>query len=253
MFTSNGLYADPRRVSRIEDCSFYHSMDIPGFGRVEGEWDLTADTPSYLGNVSFEGKRVLEVGPASGYLSFWMEAQGASVVSLDVSDDFTFDVVPFWNIDRKSLSDFYVSEQKAVQNGYWFTHNAVGSRNRVHYGSGYLIPAELGKFDTGLMASVLLHNSNPMMIMDQVARLTTDQLIIADLCHADLTPNLPTIQLYPSIENEVWHTWWRFSESFFVEAMKILGFPEVRVTRSTQFYRNQPFTIHTIVGRRIVD
>ena len=42
MFARKGFYADPRSVSRIEDCYFYHSMDIPGFGRVEGDWDLTA-------------------------------------------------------------------------------------------------------------------------------------------------------------------------------------------------------------------
>lgn len=247
---SSELYGQPRHVERLEDCYFYHSMDIPGYGVVTGDWDLRADTASYLGNVPLQDKRVIEVGPASGYLSFWMEKQGASVVSVDVSPEFRFDVVPFAGLDRKSLSDGFVGLQDKVQNGYWLTHRAVGSKNRVHYGSGYAIPQELGQFQIGVMASVLLHNSNPLMIMDQVARLTTEKLIVADLCHESTTPALPTIQLYPSAENQIWHTWWRFSEAFFIEAVKILGFPNVQVNRSTQYYQGHAFTLHTIVGSR---
>lgn len=227
-------------------------MDIPGYGHVVGDWDLTKDTNSYLGNVPLAGKRILEVGPASGYLSFFMEQQGASVVSVDVDDDFEFDVVPFHDIDRVALSDGFVGAQKRVQNAYWLTHKAVNSRNRVHYGSGYRIPKELGEFDVGLLASVLLHNSNPVQIADQVARLTKEKLIIVDLCHDDSSTkeSPPTIQFYPSIKNGIWHTWWRFSESFFVELLKVLGFPKIEITRSTQFYQTHPFILHTIVGTR---
>jgi SAM-dependent methyltransferase len=249
---SSNLYAKPLDVKRLDECYFYHTMDIPGYGRVEGEWDLTKATSEYLGNVDFKGKRVLEVGPASGYLAFEMEKRGASVVSVDVDDDFVFDVVPFPGLDRKSLSDGFVGAQKQVQNGYWLTHKALNSKNRVHYGSGYKIPSELGKFEIGLLASILLHNANPIMIAEQVARLTTDKLIIVDLCHGEIegAENIPTIQLYPNAENGIWHTWWRFSESFFVELLKILGFPKVTITRSTQYYKIYPYTLHTIVGER---
>jgi SAM-dependent methyltransferase len=248
----NTLYATKTKIRPIEECYFYHTMEIPGHGRVEGEWDLTQATSEYLGNVSFAGQRVLEVGPASGYLSFEMEKRGASVVSVDVGDEFVFDVVPFHGLDRKALTDAFVATQKRVQNGYWLAHEALNSKNQVYYGSGYKIPETLGKFDIGLLASMLLHNSNPIMIADQVARLTTDKLIIVDLCHGDIAGagDLPTIQLYPSAENQIWHTWWRFSEKFFVELMKILGFPKIEITRSTQFYKTQPFTLHTIVGQR---
>jgi SAM-dependent methyltransferase len=246
------LYGTPRHVERLEDCYFYHTMDIPGYGRVEGDWDLTAATPQYLGNTSLAGKRVLEVGPASGYLSFEMEKMGASVVSVDVDDDFVFDVVPFQGLDRKANSDGFLMAQRQVQNAYWLSHRAMKSKNQVHYGSGYRIPEELGQFDVGLLASILLHNSNPIMIADQVARLTREKLIIVDLCHGEIpgAQSLPTIQLYPSVDNQIWHTWWRFSESFIVELLKILGFPKISITRSTQYYKQQPFTLHAIVGER---
>lgn len=246
------LYATaPRTLPAFSDCYFYHSMEIPGFGAVEGEWDLRASTDAYLGFTDFSGKRVLEIGPASGYLSFYMEKQGAQVVSVDVGDEFVFDVFPFAGIDRKALSDWFVATQKKVQNGYWLTHHALKSKNRVHYGSGYKIPSELGDFDIGLMASVLLHNANPIEIINQVARRTRGKLIIADLLHpAGATDNSPTIMLHPTVENKVYHTWWRFSDAFFVEVMKIVGFPNIKINKSKQMYKNIPFELSTIVAER---
>lgn len=245
------LYATPQEVTRLDDCLFYHSCEIPGYGEVEGEWDLRGDTAGYLGRVELSGKRVLEIGPASGYLSFWMERQGAEVVSVDVADDFVFDVVPFADIDRKALSDGFVGAQKSVQNGYWLTHRAMESRNRVHYGSAYQIPQGLGSFDVGVMASMLLHNANPVAIIDQVAKRVTGQLIIVDLYHEGASKEAPTIEFHPSVENKVWHTWWRFSPGFFAEVVKIMGFRVVRHVTTTQLYKGQPFPLHATVAERI--
>jgi SAM-dependent methyltransferase len=226
-------------------------MDLPRVGRVEGEWDLTQSTDAYLGFTDFKKKRVLEVGPASGYLSFEMEKRGASVVSIDVDDEFEFDVVPFAGGNPKGLSEGFVGMQKEVQNAYWLSHQLLGSKNNVHYGSGYRIPEALGRFDVGLLASMLLHNANPVAIVNQVARLTDDKLIIVDLFHDDIPGNtLPTIQFYPSVENQVWHTWWRFSEKFFVELLKVVGFKHITVNHHLQFYRGQPFPLHTVTGQR---
>ncbi|MBV9971725.1 MAG: hypothetical protein JO135_00155, partial [Candidatus Eremiobacteraeota bacterium] len=33
-------YAEPRTVTNLSDCYFYHTMEIPGYGLVEGQWDL---------------------------------------------------------------------------------------------------------------------------------------------------------------------------------------------------------------------
>jgi len=71
------VYAPPRTVTDLNDCYFYHTVDVPGVGRVTGEWDLRAGVREYLGSVPFAGKRVLEIGPASGFLSFFMEREGS--------------------------------------------------------------------------------------------------------------------------------------------------------------------------------
>jgi hypothetical protein len=68
------LYAEPPQKPIIfEDCFFYHTVDVPGFGCTEGQWDLRQSVEAYLGDVPFRSTRVLEIGPASGYLTFEME------------------------------------------------------------------------------------------------------------------------------------------------------------------------------------
>src|SRR5947209_17361874 len=71
---SGPLYAPPREVSSIADCHFYCVTDIPEHGTVGEAWDLRGKEQEYLGGVSFRGKRVLELGTASGFLCRWMES-----------------------------------------------------------------------------------------------------------------------------------------------------------------------------------
>ena len=78
------LFAEPEAVASADDCYFYHVMEIPGHGLVGGEWDLRAGVDDYLGGVDLSAQRVLEIGPASGFLTFHMETAGAAVVSIEL-------------------------------------------------------------------------------------------------------------------------------------------------------------------------
>src|ERR1700749_2806929 len=92
----DSLLAAPRRVERLEDCYFYHTMNLPGFGLVRGHWDLRGRFDDYVGGVSVEGKSVLDVGAATGFLSFEAERLGASgVLSFGMSDARQQHFVPF--------------------------------------------------------------------------------------------------------------------------------------------------------------
>ncbi|GAI92786.1 unnamed protein product, partial [marine sediment metagenome] len=84
-----------------EECYFYHTMDIPGFGCIQGPWDLRKVAHEYLGSVDFKGKRVLEIGTASGFLCFYMESLGAEVVACDLSENQLMDLVPFSRRDHE--------------------------------------------------------------------------------------------------------------------------------------------------------
>src|SRR4051812_48384831 len=89
-------FAEPRHVDDPESCLFYHTIDLPEpHGTVEGYWDLRATMREYLGNFDFAGKRVLDVGAAGGALTFYVESQGAEVVSFDMASGEQWDVVPY--------------------------------------------------------------------------------------------------------------------------------------------------------------
>ena len=62
---------------------------------MNGDWDLRRGVDDYLGKVVFAGKRVLEIGPASGFLTFEMEKRGADVISVEVTDEHGWDFVPY--------------------------------------------------------------------------------------------------------------------------------------------------------------
>jgi hypothetical protein len=41
------IFATPRQIADLRDCYFYHEMDLPGYGHVEGEWDLRGKEQEY--------------------------------------------------------------------------------------------------------------------------------------------------------------------------------------------------------------
>jgi hypothetical protein len=75
-------FKSPRNVRDVAECAFYHYMDLPGY------WDLRPTIDEYLGRFDFRDKRALDVGAASGYLTFEMEKRGAGMVLPHLRDPF---------------------------------------------------------------------------------------------------------------------------------------------------------------------
>jgi hypothetical protein len=78
------------------------------------------------------GKRVLEIGPASGYLTFYMESQGAEVVSVELPPVHVWNVVSDAGLDLDAFVEEVRDGVEHVPNGYWFTHERVLSRAGLH-------------------------------------------------------------------------------------------------------------------------
>lgn len=53
----------------LNDCYVYHWFDMPNGETLVGAWDLRQNWRAYLDGVDLGGKRVLETGPACGFLS----------------------------------------------------------------------------------------------------------------------------------------------------------------------------------------
>lgn len=258
--SNSTVYAQPREISNIEDCFFYHTMDIPGHGYIQGHWDLRPNIDKYLGKTNFKGKRVLEVGTANGYLCFHMEKQGADVVAFDLSEKHVADVVPFARFNYKQGEKDHQQMMRQLNNGYWFCHKAVQSQAKVVYGTTYAIPEEIGQVDISTFCAILLHLRDPFLAMQNAARLTRETLIVTEplwkwsrlLTFFSLSKVYSGFAIFvPQAKQiEPKTTWWHLSPSVIKQFMAVLGFEETKVTYHTQLQGNKKIPFFTVIGNR---
>src|SRR6184192_2553501 len=183
---NQNIFAVPLKVEDVNDCYFYHTMELPGHGVIEGrDWDLRAGVDDYLGKVDFNGQRVLEIGPASGFLTFEMEKRGANVVSVEVTAEHGWDFVPYPAEKLQRVFEPRRTVMRQLKNSYWFSHAAHGSKAKVYYGDVYNLPDALGQFDIAIMGSVLLHCRDPLRIVEQCGKIAS-LLIITDMFYPEL-------------------------------------------------------------------
>lgn len=252
------LYAEPLVITDVRDCGFYHTMEIPGHGLVEGPWDLRRGIDRYLGNVDLADKRVLDVGTASGFLTFHAERRGAQVVSYDLSPEDPWDVVPFAGTDLAS----YVSERREairkLNNGYWFCHRAVGSRAQLVHGTLYAMPRAIGPVDVAICGSILLHTRDPFAALQNVLSFTTETIVVTDvmprrqlLSHWLGGLRRPQMTFLPQMrKGEPKDTWWILRPQLVRAFMEVLGFEDTTVTSHWQLYGGRKRLLYTVVGRR---
>ncbi len=252
-------YAPSRTVTALDDCHFYHSMDIPGYGSVEGQWDLRDGVDEYCGHVDFAGKRVLEIGTASGFLCFHMERNGADVVAYDLSENQSWDVVPYPGIDVADHLPGRADTIRMINNGWWLCHRAVGSNAKVVYGSVYEVPATIGPVDIATFCSVLLHVRDPFLALYNGLRLTRDTVVVTDIVgsrrvpdDASGRPELPFVEFVPDFRTQdPLDTWWFLNPGIVQAWVGALGFEQTTVTRHRQrgpLMGEREF--FTVVGRR---
>jgi SAM-dependent methyltransferase len=255
---AGSVYAEPRVVSRIDDCFFYHSMDLPQHGLVAGEWDLRRGIERYLGHVDFRGKRVLDIGTASGFLAFWMERQGAEVIGFDLSDKYpTLDLVPFGgNIEPEASASWHAHIDK-LNKSFWFAHSLLRSKVRMVYGSVYNIPEGIGQVDIVTFGSILLHLRDPFLALQNALRMTTETVIVTDAIVRQSIPLMllrslkPMVTFLPNAQKAAPNDrWWILTPHTIVQFLKVLGFQRTRVNYHFQRYRGKRRPMYTVVGRR---
>jgi len=246
-------FAAPQDVRNAADCFFYHVMDLPGTGVVGEQWDLRKTIDAYLGHFEFRGRRALDVGTASGYLTFEMEKRGAEVVSFDLADGADWNVVPF-HIDGFEASQ---SAQRKKENiarlhaSYWFAHRVLGSRAKAFYGDVYRIPQELGPFDVVVLGAILLHLRDPFLALQSAGRLSRDAIVVTDMHFASTEPVMRFVpdRAVPGSAD----TWWLISEPCMVKMLEVLGFEVESVTRQRHLVIHQErreLLFSTYVGHR---
>lgn len=251
----NLIFETPRIINDLVDCYFYHTMDLPGFGLIRAHWDLRGRFDEYIGGVDVAGKSVLDVGAATGFLSFEAEKRGAGVVSFDMDQGgqqtfLPFKDKPYYN-DHERWAREYGAQIEKWKNAYWLSHRLLGSKARVHYGNVYALPRELGTFDVVIVGSVLEHLSDQVTALASITRLTKETLVI-------VTPLLeteePVARFEPRASNpDHDYTWWTYSTGVYREVLGMLGFKITSITQADYYHdyekRFEPRT--TLVATRV--
>lgn len=233
------LLAEPRFVTDLDKCFFYHTMDLPDLGTIHAHWDLRGRFDDYIGGVDVAGKTVLDVGTATGFLSFEAEKRGASqVVSFDMSDVRQQTLLPFkdkdYYIDLDTWVETYGKWFDGWRNAYWLCHRLLGSSASVVYGSVYEMPVAMGEFDVVIVGSVVEHLSDAISALGSIARVTKERLVIVTPLLHDEEPiaHFAGRAAYP--ENN--YTWWVYSVGVYREVLGMLGFEIERVATSSYYY-----------------
>lgn len=250
--TKNRIYAEPVHIKNIKECFFYHTIDLPGYGTIEGNWDLRKRVDEYLGNVDFKGKRVLEVGTANGFLTFEMEKKGAGVISHDLSKDYKWDIVPFAKSDYRSTLERFKESTEKLNNAYWFCHRLMNSRAKVVYSDIYNLPDKIGQVDIITFAAILLHLRDPFLALQRGLRFAREKVIIVEPLRAQPVEfNESYMRFLPDPQTLLpGETWWDLRPELIVRMIGVLGFEDTKVIYHSQIQKGRPIQMYTVVGQR---
>lgn len=241
--------AAPAAPPALEDCRFYHSIELPGLGLQQGDWDLRGGYDAYFGGHDFRGERVLDVGTANGGLAFEIERRGAAeVVGFDLAEGLTHDCrLPTSEETLAQLRD----RIRRTKNAFWLAHRLFDSKVRVAYGHAGSLPAELGQFDTVVIGNVLQHLQDPVGAVLQAIR-HTDRLIVTE---ADWMPDVADDHVgLLMFDVPKAFSWYQVKPGLLQSLLSRWGFTEHRLSRHTQFFREADIHVRhfTLVLRRPV-
>ncbi|MGH9108424.1 MAG: class I SAM-dependent methyltransferase [Acidimicrobiales bacterium] len=219
----------------LEDFVWYHTFELPDGRVVPGAWDLRGSEGDYLGGVDLAGKRVLELGPATGYLTFHMERLGAEVVAFETGFDVGIDVLPYrGREDPDEKAKVMVTTVDRNHDAWWHMHKLYGSKATLVQGSIYDLPSDLGTFDVTLVGAILLHLREPWGALRQAARRTTGCMIVTEPLQDDVAPPESNVMRFsPSAESHLTN-WWSIYPGAVVSMLERLGFGQTVTTFHTQ-------------------
>lgn len=166
---------DPDLQARIDAASWYHTIDL-GDGRVTpGAYDHRPYLPRYGLPEDLTGKTALDLGAASGFFSFEMERRGAQVTAVDLPDWDSHDFGPNYQPDQDpETANRYLHEPFEI------AKEALGSKAEKRRLNIYDVsPQTVGVYDIVFCGSLLIHLTDPIRALWNIASVTREKAIIA--------------------------------------------------------------------------
>jgi SAM-dependent methyltransferase len=237
-------------------------------GVLPGEVDLRGNESAYLGGVNVRGKRVLEVGTASGHLAFHLERCGAEVVGYDLGPEDRWDLVPYGGAPDTAFTTARDTHLSRMEAAWWLSHHAHRSHARRACGRADAIPATLGTFDVVTLGCVLLHLRDPFAALQSAAARCGEMLVVTELVVGRrwqllgrvTSPKIagrllalgpPALRFVPDPRRgEPRETWWDLSPAAVTRMVRVLGFGRTTLTFHHQRAGGRQVLHFTVVARR---
>ena len=243
----------------MHDCNWYHTFDLPEGGVIRGAWDLRGGGDAHLVGVDVRGKRVIEPGPASGYMSFYMDRQGAEVVAFETGFDVSVDLLPDHGRDTAdNRMELMRGTIEGVHNSWWNMHSLYGSSAKLVHGDLYHLPGDLGEFDVAVFGAILLHLREPWGAISEIASRTTERIVVTDLIQDREAPLESNIVRFSPLANHEISNWWSIYPGAVVSMLERVGFGKTTITEHPQMHHlghrmddeAVQMTMFTVVGER---
>ena len=171
----------PVTRKKVESLIWYHTIDLGNGVSTPGIYDHRPYLEFYGIPEDLTGKKVLDIGAASGFFAFEMEKRGAEVTATELrrweDHDFGPLYVPDTPIEKL---------QEYLHRPFDLARRILGSRVKKRKISVYrLSPETVGVFDLVFCSSVLLHLRDPVEALRRIREVTRELAVIATGIHKD--------------------------------------------------------------------
>ncbi|MBN9118331.1 MAG: hypothetical protein J0I06_04075 [Planctomycetes bacterium] len=227
-------------LTGLDDHYWYHSVDLGDGLITPGDYDYRAQVHSFGFPADLGGKRVLDVGSATGFFAFEFERRGAEVVSVELPS------LDRWDMLAAEREDI-VREIAAAHNApspvagydrhldgpFLFCHARLRSKVKRCYSSVYdLTLAKLGgeKFDLVYAGDLLMHLFSPLKALDVLSGLCRGALMTTiELPFSGGPTDQPLMSFRGLLNGTEGRTWWMLNRASVEHLLRRMGFTTVGV------------------------
>lgn len=209
------MFIESKKNIKIEDCIFYHSFKMPDGQIIHGNWDLTECVEEYLGKIDYSKKRIIDIGAASGYLSFYMEQKGADVTSFDMPDGSYWDTLKYPGYKPSR----HTKRNEGLYNSYYYMHEKFNSKCKLYRANIYDdLPESIGSFDGAVFGTMLSHVRDPMLVLMNILYKVNEFAVLINPF-----PDKKNGSTFCPGEKHFTRTWWSISYSTIERMVNSIG------------------------------
>jgi tRNA (mo5U34)-methyltransferase len=192
--------AEHDRDALIASLTWYHTIDLGDGVTTPGLYDHRPYLHHYALPPDLHGKTAIDIGAASGFFAFELERRGAQVTATDLPEWLDHDFGPSYQPDQTPES-----ARVYLHRPFDVARQLLGSHVTKQYINIYDIrPETIGEFDIAFCGSVLLHLTDPIKALWNIASVTREKAIIATLIAAN-EPERAAASMMGYVSGD---TWW---------------------------------------------